>query len=137
MWSRAPPQLALLGSAWFWLMWPPSQELSAGLLGPWPCSGCALGALPAAVQAQLSPPRSCPPGGPLSSEPLAGWGLRAVPTAARPAHTAWSAAPARAVGWLEETHLCGLGKRLPSWFSGSRGVCLVPQGPGPAEARPI
>lgn len=32
MWSRAPPQLALLESGWFWLMWPPPSRCQRG---PW------------------------------------------------------------------------------------------------------
>ena len=87
----------------FWLTWPPPRKVSAGLLEPWPCSGQALGLLPAGARTQLSPPCLCPPGGPLSSEPLGGWGLRTVSTAARLAHTAWSAAPTRAVGLKRHT----------------------------------
>lgn len=141
MWSRAPLQLALESP------FPPGlwvvladvatpQKVSAGLLEPWPCSGRALGLLPAGARTQLSPPCLCPPGGPLSSEPLGGWGLRTVSTAARPAHTVWSAAPTRTVGLKRHTSvLSENASRLG--FSGSRGFCLVPQGPGPAEARPI
>ena len=95
--------LSLLGSGLFWLTWPPPRKVSAGLLEPWPCSGQALGLLPAGARTQLSPPCLCPPGGPLSSEPLGGWGLRTVSTAARLAHTAWSAAPTRAVGLKRHT----------------------------------
>ena len=98
MWSRAPLQLALeshppLGSGLFWLVWPPSHQVSAGLLEAWPCSGCGLGVLPAIAQTQLSPRRLCPPGGPPSSEPLGRRSLRAISTTASTGHPAQAQPP--------------------------------------------
>ena len=55
--------ISLLGSGLFLLVWPPSHQVSVGLLEAWPCSGCGLGVLPAIAQAQLSPRCLCPPGG--------------------------------------------------------------------------
>lgn len=98
------------------------QKVSAGLLEPRPCSGRSPRLLPAGARTPAEPTLLVSTWGPLSSEPLGGWGLRTVSTAARPAHTVWSAAPTH--GRLEETHLCALGAASRLGFSEAEAFAL-------------